>query len=200
MLGNIDAELSGGNFWQGAVTGGIVAGLNHAMHEIYPPKGFKGKYWKDSDGEFTRNDDGSYNVTNSSEDVGKYKEIDEITLYGKSKTRAQLENAANGIGINAGTKEVLFGYAGKTGELSSTTSKYLRYTKILGKVTGVYSAGSSVYDAYRNPTAGNILKATFNTGMLFVRVNPLVGLGIGILDATGVSNQVFNGIGNYINR
>ena len=200
LSGGIGAELTGGNFWQGAVIGGIVAGLNHVLHEIYPPKGFKGKYWKDSDGEFTRNDDGSYNVTNSSEDVGKYREIDEITLYGKSKTRVQLENAANGIGINAETKEVIFRYAGKTGELSSTASKYLKYTEILGKVCGVYGAYSSTIDAYRNPTTGNILKATFNTGMLFVRVNPLVGLSIGILDATGVTNQVFNGIGNYINR
>lgn len=32
LSGGIGAELSGGNFWQGAVTGGIVAGLNHAMH------------------------------------------------------------------------------------------------------------------------------------------------------------------------
>lgn len=34
LSGGIGAELSGGNFWQGAVTGGIVAGLNHAMHRI----------------------------------------------------------------------------------------------------------------------------------------------------------------------
>ena len=34
LSGGIGAELSGGNFWQGAVTGGIVAGLNHAMHKM----------------------------------------------------------------------------------------------------------------------------------------------------------------------
>ena len=34
ISGGIGAELSGGNFWQGAVTGGIVAGLNHAMHKM----------------------------------------------------------------------------------------------------------------------------------------------------------------------
>ena len=33
LSGGIGAELSGGNFWQGAVTGGIIAGLNHAMHK-----------------------------------------------------------------------------------------------------------------------------------------------------------------------
>ena len=34
LSGGIGAELSGGNFWQGAVTGGIVAGLNHQMHKM----------------------------------------------------------------------------------------------------------------------------------------------------------------------
>ena len=34
VAGGIGAKLVGGNFWQGAVTGGIVAGLNHAMHRI----------------------------------------------------------------------------------------------------------------------------------------------------------------------
>ena len=33
LSGGVGAELSGGNFWQGAVTGGIVARLNHAMHK-----------------------------------------------------------------------------------------------------------------------------------------------------------------------
>lgn len=34
LSGGIGAELSGGNFWEGAVIGGIVAGLNHAMHKM----------------------------------------------------------------------------------------------------------------------------------------------------------------------
>jgi hypothetical protein len=32
LSGGVGAELSGGNFWQGAIAGGIVAGLNHVMH------------------------------------------------------------------------------------------------------------------------------------------------------------------------
>ncbi|MBP7174157.1 MAG: hypothetical protein KBA33_08855 [Cloacibacterium sp.] len=32
LAGGVGAELTGGNFWQGAITGGIVAGLNHAAH------------------------------------------------------------------------------------------------------------------------------------------------------------------------
>ena len=33
LSGGIGAEFSGGNFWHGAVTGGIVAGLNYAIHK-----------------------------------------------------------------------------------------------------------------------------------------------------------------------
>ncbi|KFF16178.1 hypothetical protein IW22_23050 [Chryseobacterium sp. JM1] len=34
VAGGVGAELSGGNFWQGAVIGGFVAGLNHTMHQV----------------------------------------------------------------------------------------------------------------------------------------------------------------------
>ncbi|MFV5701600.1 hypothetical protein ACM55F_06975 [Flavobacterium sp. XS2P12] len=35
--------MTGGNFWQGAVTGLVVSGLNHAFHTIDPPGGKKPK-------------------------------------------------------------------------------------------------------------------------------------------------------------
>ncbi|TRX35410.1 T6SS effector amidase Tae4 family protein [Flavobacterium restrictum] len=34
LSGGVGAELTGGNFWQGAVTGGIVAGLNGVLHSM----------------------------------------------------------------------------------------------------------------------------------------------------------------------
>jgi hypothetical protein len=34
VSGGAGAALTGGNFWQGAVTGLVVSGLNHAMHEM----------------------------------------------------------------------------------------------------------------------------------------------------------------------
>jgi RHS repeat-associated protein len=34
LSGGVGAELTGGNFWQGVLIGGIVSGLNHAMHSI----------------------------------------------------------------------------------------------------------------------------------------------------------------------
>ncbi len=37
LSGGVGAELSGGNFWQGAIAGGIVAGLNDVMHQQPDP-------------------------------------------------------------------------------------------------------------------------------------------------------------------
>lgn len=37
VVGGASAKLTGGNFWQGAVTGLVVSGLNHAMHKIVDP-------------------------------------------------------------------------------------------------------------------------------------------------------------------
>jgi len=34
LAGGLGAELSGGNFWQGAATGLIVSGLNHFAHQV----------------------------------------------------------------------------------------------------------------------------------------------------------------------
>ena len=38
LSGGIGAEFTGGNFWTGAITGGIVAGLNGVLHEGGDPK------------------------------------------------------------------------------------------------------------------------------------------------------------------
>src|SRR5690606_18334683 len=34
VSGGLSAELTGGNFWQGAATGLVVSGLNHVAHKI----------------------------------------------------------------------------------------------------------------------------------------------------------------------
>ncbi|WP_073181041.1 threonine/serine exporter family protein [Cruoricaptor ignavus] len=37
LSGGVGSALSGGNFWQGALIGGVVAGLNHVAHAISEP-------------------------------------------------------------------------------------------------------------------------------------------------------------------
>ena len=43
ISGGVGAELTGGNFWQGVITGGVVSGLNHVMHKIGGPDDPKDK-------------------------------------------------------------------------------------------------------------------------------------------------------------
>ncbi|MGG5209818.1 RHS repeat-associated core domain-containing protein [Chryseobacterium sp. MIQD13] len=50
VAGGVGAELSGGNFWQGALIGGVVAGLNHTLHNIDPPN----EYMLNKDGSTTK--------------------------------------------------------------------------------------------------------------------------------------------------
>ncbi|PUB29385.1 hypothetical protein C8J95_10636 [Elizabethkingia sp. YR214] len=38
IAGGIGSARTGGNFWQGVVIGGIVAGLNHAFHKTNEPQ------------------------------------------------------------------------------------------------------------------------------------------------------------------
>lgn len=38
VSGGLSAELTGGNFWQGAATGLVISGLNHAVHEAFGPE------------------------------------------------------------------------------------------------------------------------------------------------------------------
>lgn len=67
LSGGIGAELSGGNFWEGAVIGGVVAGLNHAMHKENngkprKPKGSKRVISKDQTHSLSKGSRGGQSV------------------------------------------------------------------------------------------------------------------------------------------
>lgn len=75
-------------------------------------------------------------------------------------------------------------------------------TRNLGIATAVVDATISDYEAYENPTPGNITKAIFKTGIATLEaagyLNPFVGVAVGLLDATGVTDKIYNGIGRII--
>ena len=80
VAGGVGAELSGGNFWQGAAIGLIVSGLNHAMHQMdsEDDNGYdkNGKQINNNGGDKTDtmyNDDGSvFSTTKVSEGGGRF--------------------------------------------------------------------------------------------------------------------------------
>jgi hypothetical protein len=62
-------------------------------------------------------------------------------------------------------------------------------------VTGILDAGLAIKQAYDNPTAGNITKAAFKTSLavleVYGKVNPAVGIILGVLDLTNATDAVF---------
>lgn len=71
---------------------------------------------------------------------------------------------------------------------------------VLGRAVGVTGAAIAVYDAFENPTTANIIKASANVGLLFVRMNPVTGVILGISDLSGFSDFIYNGVGNIIDN
>jgi hypothetical protein len=85
-----------------------------------------------------------------------------------------------------------------SGNFSQTVKHSMRAIKAVGKFTGVASMGISWSDYANNPTKGNLIQAIANTGLVFVRVNPITGIIIGVADVTGASDYVYDQIGGFI--
>jgi RHS repeat-associated protein len=68
-------------------------------------------------------------------------------------------------------------------------------TKGVGLVTSLVDAGLAIKQAYENPTAGNITKTLFKSTMVAIeaygKVNPVVGIFLGILDLSGATDALF---------
>lgn len=96
--------------------------------------------------------------------------------------------AANNMAKNAeaGSEEAkqLEGVA----EMSEGASKVLKF---VGKAAGIVDAGLAMKEAWNNPTAGNITKATVKTALVFVKTNPVVSLVIAAADISGVTDWLF---------
>ncbi len=69
-----------------------------------------------------------------------------------------------------------------------------------GKASGVLDAGMAINDAYNTVNdpkatsaekAGAVTKAAVKTALIFIRASPVVGLAMGVLDLTGVTDRLF---------
>jgi hypothetical protein len=71
VMGGAGSALTGGNFWQGAVTGIIVAGFNHVMHGEDPPgkKGQKSPTLKEANEHYRNGNGESMTVDASTVDL-----------------------------------------------------------------------------------------------------------------------------------
>ena len=72
--------------------------------------------------------------------------------------------------------------------------------KVLGRTTSVLSSVVSWYEYSQNPTTANLLRSITNTSLALLRINPIVNIGISVLDLTGASDWVYRQMGIVIDR
>lgn len=80
--------------------------------------------------------------------------------------------------------------------LGKDGSKYFNIVKGLGTALGVVGAVDAGIDFYNNPTPGTFLKLSVNTALLVGKVNPIVAVGVGLLDVTGATDYVYESVDN----
>ncbi|MDZ4796384.1 MAG: RHS repeat-associated core domain-containing protein [Bacteroidota bacterium] len=124
-------------------------------------------------------------------------------------TRQIVDKINDGIGIPVGTVESMAGkFIGKE-EIIKTAkdgtidfvdefknigkegNKLLSKVEAVGVVGGYLDAGNAIYEAIENPTAGNIIKATFKSVLAVVKTNPIVNLITSVADLTGLTDWIF---------
>lgn len=154
LSGGIGSELTDGNFWQGAITGGVVAGLNHVMHRIGIAEDDQDSFSSKSSKNLTQKEFNEYIKTNS-------EQLDKIA---KILEQAGLITGAVPTDV-AGWKDIIFDiFKGKLSSLTKlvnvktlagthlvlTAKEFSEYSKMLNEVKYNYdklqgnSAGKGV--------------------------------------------------------
>jgi hypothetical protein len=135
VAGGAGAALTGGNFWQGAVTGLVVSGLNHAMHPMDgpgdPPKKGSETNPKVGVGLHTIDENGNF-VVNGSDLFSKGYDKIPNTLKRATAYKMSLKTGASAGKIFQGAK----GISNNAG----------RFAKTLGPVGNVVSGGVIGYE------------------------------------------------------
>lgn len=153
ISGGLSAELTGGNFWQGAATGLVVSALNHVAHrsDASPygcsdcPKGVSEgtTYYSETDGRYYQYNNGrwgnvriTYTLNNTTED--------NVIALGSG---GMLEWISGGGPIKGGQwlAKMLKKYPGSITTATKVGDKYWKYTvEVAGK------NGSTIYTKYLN--------------------------------------------------
>jgi RHS repeat-associated protein len=71
-------------------------------------------------------------------------------------------------------------------------NKLINAVEKIGVVGGYIDAGNAIYEAIQNPTAGNIMKATFKSVLAVAKTNPAVNFVTSIADVTGFTDWAFD--------
>ena len=132
VAGGAGAALTGGNFWQGAVTGLVVSGLNHAMHKMSQRQDLIGRLKAAG-----YNDPSAYANLSDSELAGfAQKVLPELYAEAKNPTfeTANIDDEGQTLGQKLEYKsgKVSFKFTGKILLGKSTFSSYLKLASTMG--------------------------------------------------------------------
>jgi len=168
VSGGVGSELSGGNFWQGALIGGIVAGLNHAMH---------------LDDDYSNGDDDKKKPQRKQPTTKKVQPL--VKTGGQVATAVELISEAPGAGgkILKGTGKAF----GKAAPILETTSNLLEYEN--GDISGQRLT-------YRSVGVGASVLIGSELGSVVPGYGTAIGAGVGAL--FGVGELLYDQFNQYV--
>ncbi|MBL3545951.1 hypothetical protein JML65_00015 [Chryseobacterium sp. KMC2] len=178
ISGGIGSEFSGGNFWQGTIIGGIVAGLNHVLHQLMPVDDELKKLTPEQRKELDQIKSGSALTVEQLKDTGLDKVLDKWiakTILGKVFKVSITDYIEMGGQIYYDHK--LYSYEG-----INKNEMHFRFTMVTSKtlISGFFSSASEIY-------IGDLL-ATY------------IGAELGGLAASSAAGWIGVGIGFYIDQ
>jgi hypothetical protein len=117
-----------------------------------------------------------------------------------------IKKTIDGLGLTGATKELIFELIENPSDLSAFASKYKSVLSGLGKTLGFASAGIAINDYINHPTTAGLVKALVNTCLASSTVisggtlSSVVGWGMSFADSSGLTDKLYNYIGNSINN
>ena len=191
VIGGAGAELSGGNFWQGAATGLIVSGLNHAMHsgDNSDDNGYdkNGKQINNNGGDITDyryNDNGNIISSTSVEFKGAIPSSGELRGYGfkgfpmatgaitedNSFVGGYVGGKVIGLGLSAVSKSNVIGKFAFSNKITGGTSSLFGRGKLgsfEGNMNGVLNRNPQIRVGWSWDNATKTHMFQFRTGGMY---------------------------------
>jgi hypothetical protein len=190
--GGVGAELSGGNFWQGAITGGIVAGLNDVMHKSDPPGGKKGKYY---------NKKPTHNSENPLQE--HYDEAVTLSEWSKANdglTREQIINqranrSSSPLNSQQGGPDLRYVFHPKTGNVID-----MRHMLIMGSNGPLVGNMVEVGQQMAGLASGLNRQDFYSNSLGYGFYNTYNDTGVQLMRFLGVGTNFSSSINSYLNR
>ena len=184
VMGGAGAQLTGGNFWKGAVTGLVVSGLNHAMHGGFAKN--------DSEFIYLHDDEGASGLGHSGALAGN---DDKGYYYASKDGRAYSTSEKSQDGTILG------------GGKSTYTYKYYSSKELALQDLSRYESSLAFKTTYRKAmNAINIVhnESKSNYHILFSNCGHAVGAGLKSLDLYGGGSYIpddrFRQVKSYYNN